>query len=202
MAKIDIKSFLRDLPKKLPLPARIAIAIVPALIATVAFWYFGIRPKTVQINVIKEEISKQENEMAKKTSMASRLEALKEENAKLKLRLKELEELLPEEKEISSLLKQVSDLGTESGLQIVSWNPSARRKHQSGIVYEVPVSVSFTGSYHRLGRFFARLTGLERIVNISDIRLGGPRPSGNEAILTVSFSAVTFTAVPPEETPK
>jgi type IV pilus assembly protein PilO len=53
-----------------------------------------------------------------------------------------------------------------------------------------------SGSYHRLGNFFASLTKLDRIVNITDIKLGSPKPEGKEAILDITFSAVTFTAIP------
>lgn len=181
--------------KNLPKPARIIIAVAPALLFTAIFLYFGILPKNKQIDVLDQEISEQENVIAKKQSMAARLDTLIKENKKLKNSLKELEEHLPEEKEISNLLKQVSDLGREAGLQILSWRPATRRQHKSGIVYEVPVSVSLTGSYHRLGRFFSSLTNLERIVNILNINLSSPQPKGTEAILSVSFSAVTFTAI-------
>lgn len=188
--KISLKA-LKDLPK----PARIAMAVAPPVLFALIFFYVGIMPRMGQIDTLKKEISKQENEITKKQSMAARLDTLKEENKKLKASLKKLEENLPEEREISSLLKQVSSLGTKAGLQVLSWKPATRRSHKSGIVYEVPVSVSLTGSYHRLGKFFSSLTNLQRIVNITNIKLSGPKPLENEAVLNVSFSAVTFTAV-------
>jgi type IV pilus assembly protein PilO len=194
MAKIDI----RNLPK----PARIAIAIVPTIVFVVAFVFLAVIPKNKQIESLRQEIAKQENDIAKSQSMAGKLETLKVENEKLRKRLKELEEHLPEEKEISPLLKQVSDLGIKAGLQIISWKPADRRKHKSGIVYEVPVAVSLIGSYHKLGKFFSSLTELDRIVNISNIKLTNPVLKRDEVILRVSFSAVTFTAAEEEEKAK
>lgn len=188
MAKIDI----RNLPK----PARIAVAVVPAVFFIAMFGYMGIMPKMKRIDVLKQEILNQQNEIVKKQSIVEKLDTLRVENARLKKMLAKLEEQLPEESEISPLLQQVSDLGIKAGLDIKLWNPAAHRKHPSGIVFEVPVSVVMSGSYHRLGYFFASLTGLDRIVNITDIKLGGPKPEGKEAILSISFSAVTFTAVP------
>jgi len=128
--------------------------------------------------------------------MVARLEELKVENERLKRNLMKLQEQLPEEGEISSLLKQIYDLGEEAGLQILSWRPAGSKKHPSGIVFEIPVNVTLSGSYHELGRFFASLTTLERIVNLNNIRLsGGGNKQGKTVSLSISLSAVTFTAV-------
>jgi type IV pilus assembly protein PilO len=193
MAKLNID--LKKLPA-LPRPVRIVIAVLPAIVFMAAYGYLGLLPKYKNIESLKQDIVKQQNEIVKSQSMVDRLDTLRAENAKLKLRLAQLEEHLPEEDEISSLLKQVSDLGIQAGLKILVWKPAPRRRHSSGVVYEIPVSVQLKGSYHRLGYFFASLANLERIVNVSDIKLSGPTPKGDEAILDVSFSAVTFTAIP------
>jgi type IV pilus assembly protein PilO len=181
MAKIDI----RNLPK----PVKVAVAIVPSIILVVSVYFMVIKPKYATIEKLKGEIAKQEQDISKAQSMVARLEELKVENARLKAELKILEEYLPAEKEISSLLKQVEELVRESELQLLSWNPSAKRRHSSGIVYEVPVSISLNGSYHNLANFFSELTKIDRIVNVNNINMAGA------AMLSVSFSAVTFTAV-------
>ncbi len=188
MAKIDISN--------LPKPVRIAVAIVPSVILVVLIVYFVILPKKDQIEVLRKEIAKQEQDISKSQSMVQRLDQLKAENKRIRAELKALEQYLPEEKEISSLLKQIADLGREAELEILNWNPASKRRHSSGIVYEVPVSISLTGSYHRLGRFFSSLTQLDRIVNVNNINMGSPTLKGDEASLSVSFSAVTFTAIP------
>jgi type IV pilus assembly protein PilO len=192
---IDILAKLMGLPKA----AKIAIAVVPSLIVIGLVVFLAVMPKRAQIEVLRDEIAKQEAEIAKSQSMAGKLDELKAENAKLKERLAALQEHLPEEGEIESLLKQVSDLAIEAGLKIGSWKPAARKKHESGIVYEVPVAVTFSGSYHKLGIFFASLTGLDRIVNVQGLKLGGSgQARNNEVTLGITFTAVTFTAVEEE----
>lgn len=193
-AKINIK----ELIAKIPRGVRIALAILPSVIFASLFVKMAIMPKRAQIETLKQEISQQDTEITKKKSMAARLDTLKVEQERLKQILSDLEVRLPAEKEISSLLKQVSELGKNSGLQILTWTPAARSMHPSGIVYQVPVSVTLRGSYHKMGMFFSSLTGLDRIVNITNIRMSGAQTKGSEAVLSVSFSAVTFTAVPQE----
>jgi type IV pilus assembly protein PilO len=180
---------------KIPKPLRIVLAGLPSVLLVALMMFLVIMPRNEQIEKLKQEISAQEKKISKTQSMAGRLDDLKAENERLKSKLKELEEQLPEEREISSLLKQVEGLTLEAGLDILTWNPAARRNHPSGIIYEVPVSVNLTGSYHRLGHFFSSLTKLDRIVNISNISLGSPRYVGREVLLNVSFSAVTFAAI-------
>ncbi len=178
----------------MPRPAKIAIAIVPALVCAAVIMIMFVLPKSKQVKTLKADIEGQQNEIIKTQSMAARLDVLKTENEKLRARLNELSEQLPEEKEVSQLLRQVSDKGTDAGLQIMTWRTGGRVPHPSGIVESVPVNVTVTGGYHSFGRFLSSLTRLKRIVNISDIRLSNPTIKGDEAIEGISFVATTFVA--------
>ena len=189
MAKINLETLGK--------PARIAFIVAPAAIFSIIFTLLLLVPKHKEIKAQMAGISSQEDEIANTEGMASRLGVLKEENAVLKSRLQALSAQLPEEKEVSQLLAQVSDAAMRAGLQIISWRPGPRRLHPSHIVYEVPVSITMSGSYHRLGNFFSALTALKRIVNITNISMSGPRPNGNEALLNISFTALTFTSADP-----
>jgi type IV pilus assembly protein PilO len=188
--------------KNLPLWAKIIISVLPAVIITVLVIFLVIKPKQQEIKTLDAKIDEQNNKIAASESKVAKLEVLKMENARLLSRLNELKEQLPEEKEISSLLKQVSDLGIGSGLEIKSWKPGQRTTHPSGIVYVIPVSVNVTGTYHKLGHFLSSLTRLNRIVNIRNMNLASPKAEKQEVILQVSFTAATFTAVPEDELPK
>ncbi len=183
----------------LPAAAKIALSFVPAAVISLLVVVILILPKNKEIKMLRAEITEQENEIAVDQVKASRLATLKVENEKLKKRLDELKLQLPEEKEITSLLKQVSDLGIKAGLKIFSWKPEPKKDHPSGIIYEIPVAVELSGGYHNLGIFFSSLTKLNRIVNISDIKISDAKPQRNDAILKIVFKATTFSAVPEKE---
>ncbi|MEK6673063.1 MAG: type 4a pilus biogenesis protein PilO [Nitrospirota bacterium] len=185
--------------KDLSLSVKIILALLPSVLVTVLVVVMMILPKNDEIKLLDAEIINQEKEIAKDKAKVARLASLKIENERLIKRLNELKLQLPEEKEVSGLLKQVSDLGIKSGLRIISWKPDNKRDHPSGIIYEIPVLVELSGSYHSLGMFFSSLTKLNRIVNISDIRLGDPVPQMTEAMLKIAFRATTFSAVPESE---
>lgn len=189
--KIDIKA--------LPSYVKTIISILPALVIAIIVTLIIILPKNKEIKALEGKILVQVNEIAKSQAKAEKLSELISENERLRKRLNELKEQLPEEKEVSTLLKQVSDLGIKAGLRILLWKPEQKKTHASGIVYEIPVKVELSGSYHNLGYFYSSLTRLDRIVNIFDIKLGDPKPEKDSAILKISFTATTFSAIPEEE---
>ncbi|MEW6068213.1 MAG: type 4a pilus biogenesis protein PilO [Nitrospirota bacterium] len=199
--KLNIKFNLNAI-NKLPPYAKIIISFVPAIIIAVLVIILLILPKNREIKELRAKILTQEQEIAKSQSKVEKLSELTSQNEKLKKRLNELKEQLPEEKEVSGFLKQVSDLAIKSGLKILLWRPEQKKMHPSGIVYEIPVKVELRGSYHSLGYFFSSLTSLSRIVNLSDIRLGEPKLERDNVMLKVLFTATTFSAIPEEEIKK
>jgi type IV pilus assembly protein PilO len=185
-----------------PTWGRYAIAIGIPVVIVLLYFFFYYRPKQQEITKLRDTIVKQEKEIANAETKLRKLPELKEKYKLLKAEYEDLKRQLPEEKEVSGLLKQVSDLGVESGLVIRYWKPTKRRVHRSGIVYEIPVKVEMVGSYHNLGRFFSSLTTLDRIVNISNIKLANPRPKLGEAMVDIFFNALTFSAIPEKELQK
>jgi type IV pilus assembly protein PilO len=188
--------------KSLPLYAKVAIAAVPVVIIFIVGFMVFISPKQKQIKDLDAKIDEQNNKIATGQTKAAKLEILKKENEALLKRLDELKEQLPEESEISNLLKQVSDLSTAAGLQIMSWRPGQKRNHPGGFVMEIPVSVAVTGNYHDFANFLSSLTKLHRIVNVKDINMGGAQMKQGKAMLSISFTASTFSAVSEAESGK
>ncbi|MCL5022299.1 MAG: type 4a pilus biogenesis protein PilO [Nitrospirae bacterium] len=183
----------------MPGAVKAALSLAPAVVISVLAVIFLLLPRQKEIKRLSAEITKQENQIAADQVKAAKLVTLRVENEKLKKRLEELKLQLPEEKEVTGLLKQVSDLGIKAGLKIISWKPESKKDHPSGIIYEIPVAVQLSGSYHNLAVFFSNLTKLNRIVNISDIKIGDAKPERNEATLKITFKATTFSTIPESE---
>jgi len=181
--------------KNLPIYVKAVIAVLPAVIILIAGLVLFVSPKQQEINKLDTQIDGQNNKIATDQAKAARLETLKQENEKLLVRLNELKEQLPEEKEISSLLKQISDLSIAAGLEIKYWKPGAKKMHSSGIVSEIPVAVSVSATYHDFAGFLSSLTKLNRIVNITDVKIASPQITKGRAVLQISFIATTFSSV-------
>lgn len=185
--KLDIKN--------LPVYVKALIVILPSVLISLLVVIFLILPRQKEIKALDAKIDEQNNQIAVSQAKGARLDLLIKENERLLSRLKELGEQLPEEKEISSLLKQISDLSIASGLEMKSWKPGQKTTHSSGIVYEIPFTVAVSGTYHNLGNFLSSLTRLNRIVNINTIQIGAPQTVKGSFALPINITASTFSAV-------
>ncbi|HKN18808.1 MAG TPA: type 4a pilus biogenesis protein PilO [Dissulfurispiraceae bacterium] len=202
---MDIKGTLGSISSKIealpPVKKNMLLVIPPILIFALMF-YFLIMPALEERGTLNEELLKQTEQIGVLQKNSSKLAELQAENKLLSDKLTVLQMQLPEEREVSGLLKQVSDLGVKSGLQVVSWRPGIKSIHPSNDVYEIPVNVEMRGAYHEFGQFFANITAVKRIVNISNItmRTGDSKrfPRGMTG-LNVSFTLTTYSLIPEKE---
>lgn len=185
---INLNLKLRDIPLYL----KIIIMAAPSLIFVIVFIAFIFLPKNNEINILHDSISKLDSDIATSGVKVQRLEELKIENERLKIRLAELQEQLPEEKEVSLLLRQISDLGLKSGLQILLWKPGERKPGE--LYVEIPVQTSVAGGYHNLGVFFSQISNIKRVVNVTNIRIDSQVKK-----IKADFTASTFSAVSESE---
>jgi len=177
------------------------LLVLPAIAIIAIFVTLFIMPQMEEHTKLKSEVSAQNNEINLLKIHAERLPTLIAENERLQKRLVELQMQLPEEKDITGLLKQVSILGTQAGLEVTLWKPKARNVHETKEVYEIPVEVQMKGGYHQFGYFFGNLTRLSRVVNLNDLNIKTLDPKiqklGKE--LNAGFTALTYSVISEEE---
>jgi len=182
---INLNLKLRDIPLYL----KIIIMAAPSLIFVILFIAFIFLPKSNEISILRDSIVKLDSDIASSEVKVQKLDQLKIENEKLKARLAELQEQLPEEKEVSPLLRQISDLGIKSGLQILLWKPGERKP--GNLYIEIPVQMSVTGGYHNLGVFFSQISNIKRLVNVTNIKIDSHAKKIKADFIASTFSAVT-----------
>jgi|Deesub1362A_J573_1020465.scaffolds.fasta_scaffold01601_12 type IV pilus assembly protein PilO len=190
--------------RTMPLYVQVLIAAAPSLVFILIFVFLIYMPKNKQIAMLQDNLIKVENEILRSETKIKRLDSLIAENRKLKKRLAELRRQLPEEKEVSVLLKQISELGLQSGLEILLWKPEPRRVEPEGLYVEIPVKVEVLTRYHSLGDFFSKISRLPRLVNIKDITLstkgrGSKKMEEESGLITAEFTALTFASASPQD---
>lgn len=188
--------------KNLPPYLKAIVLSAPSIVLIILFIILLYMPKSTEINGLEDSIAKLDSEISTSEIKAKKLVALKIENARLKTRLAKLKEQLPEENEVSGLLRQISDLGLKAGLKIILWKPEGKSPDSSGLYVKIPVTVDVITGYHNLGVFFSYISRLPRIVNISGIKLSNPALKEGFRVLSANFTATTFSAVPEPAEPK
>ena len=182
---------------ELPLSRRIlAYGVVFVLLAAL-YWYVWYKPAVAQIEEKLSRQSQLEVEHEKLKNTLKDRKKLTEDIAEFEARFKEATTQLPEEKEIPELLRQVSNLGRDSGLEITLFRQQAETLQD--LHAEVPVEMSVRGGYHQIALFFEKVRRLDRIVNISDIGIKNPQMVDGRLQVDASFFATTYRFLTEEE---
>jgi len=85
------------------------------------------------------------------------------------------------------LLRKVTAAGQQSGIEFQLFKPEA--PVNQGFYSDNPVEVVIEGGYHQTGVFFSRLANLNRIVNVSHLKMEGIE-SQEDTPFTVETSMV------------
>jgi type IV pilus assembly protein PilO len=181
----------------LPLNQRLLLYSGVAILIVLLYAFLLYLPRSTQITQNREQVQSLEQEKTKLQSLIKEREKTTEEIKEVEGRFNQAKMQLPEQKEIPELLKQVSNLGRDSGLEVVLFRQKAEVLQD--LYAEVPVEMAVRGSYHQVALFFDKVRSLNRIVNISDTNMKNPQLVGGQMQVDAAFSATTYRFLNEEE---
>jgi type IV pilus assembly protein PilO len=130
------------------------------------------------------------SDIARGVATARRLPEFETQVTQLERRLENLNQVLPEEKDVADILRRIQGLATQSNLSIQRFTPQA--PVQQALYAEIPYRLQAEGTYHNLGLFFDRVSKFPRIISISDITIRAKTPPEPNATITAECVATTF----------
>ena len=183
-------SFLEK--RVVPLDKKIIVAIFALVVVlpVVAFYLLHYTAKTKEIKGLESQAAKLRTEIATAKARAAKLDEHLAEMEEVKRLFAEASVLLPQKKDIPSLLTNVSALGTNAGLIMNTFNPGNERKKE--FYAEIPVSLRVNGPYHNVGSFLYEVSKLDRIISATNITLGSPSQKSGEMVLAANISLITY----------
>jgi len=146
----------------------LAIAVFLLLLGRLD-WYFQYRPYSDEMAALQERITSKRQTVEKYQKIAAQLETFRTQVSELEARLHALLRELPESREIPGMIRQISDLGVRTGLQISLIKPMLEQRKE--FYAEIPIQVRVKGQYHAVGRFFDDLAHLERVISVDGIQI-------------------------------
>lgn len=174
--------------EKISMPIRIAIFLgTIVLLAGLFIWFFYL-PKSEEIAQTRAEIATLQQKLNQAIVRAKALKKFEEEYAEVDAQFQEALKLLPNTKEIPSLLKSITQLGTDSQLEFLLFSP--QRERPQDFFVEIPVSIEVSGTYHNVAVFFDKVGQMERIVNILNVTMTPQKD--RSTTLTTRCDAVTY----------
>ena len=188
--KETFDSFLEK--KVVPLDKKIIIALFALVIIlpTAAFYFLYYTAKTDEIKGLESRAAKLRNEITEAKIIVAKLDEHLAEMEETKRLFAEASILLPQKKEIPSLLTNISALGTNSGLNMATFSPGGERIKD--FYAEIPVSIRVNGPYHNIGAFVYEVSRRERIVSAINITLGSPAMQRGEMVLASGVNLITY----------
>jgi type IV pilus assembly protein PilO len=188
---LDVKGYFANIPKT---QRYLLIGLVAAGVLT--GYYFLMNPLWEEKGRHETTLQKLQADLQQKQRIAADRPKLEAEIKALENQLAEALVRLPEEKEIPTLLTQVNTLGQQNGLDFLLFRPGALAK--KGFYAEMPFEMRVEGQYHALGGFLDRVSKLERIVNVSDIKVTplaqqAQRAERADRTIVAELKATTYT---------
>jgi type IV pilus assembly protein PilO len=182
-----------DKLEKLKKPHKAGIFAGTVVLLGVIFFFLLYQPVKSEAVSTSEEIEKLENQIMVHTKKARELNKVQEELERVKLEYEFSQRFLPEQKEVPQLLRNISDNGSQSGLNVLLFQPG--KDVLKDFYAEIPFDIRLEGPYLNVTTFFDRIGRLERIVNIVGIDMGSPRYVEGEMVLNTTCKAMTFRAL-------
>jgi type IV pilus assembly protein PilO len=176
----------------IPLAPRTKVLLTVALLLLplVAFYFAYYQPKEQQTQQLLGRKSTLEQELNEVKLRAADLAKFEQELAAAEELYQQAAILLPKDKEIPQLLRDISALGRSANLDFLTFTPLA--DIPKDFYAEIPVTIDVRGPYHNVGYFFDQVSKLERIVSVSNVKMSAPKKEGAEMFLNSDCRLVTY----------
>jgi type IV pilus assembly protein PilO len=209
---LDVKKGLGDVKvptipwlKLIKLSRAHKIIISVAILGTLwgCFIWFFYMPQTEKISKLNQDLKSAQDKLARLKNVEQNLRAFKKQFKETELKFKEALKLLPDNEEIPTLLTSISNLGAESGLEFILFQP--QKDVPRNFYAEIPLKLEVTGPYHNVATFFDQVSRLSRIVNIGDVTMTEMKAAKTQAdvvILKTACTATTYKFIEAKEEPK
>lgn len=172
---------------------RLLICIGTVVLFLGLFWLM-ISPIIDQTKQYQAEYETVNTQLTVAKQKAMKLEALKNERKMKEMEFRKVMKALPETKEIPALLTSISQAGQGTGVEFNTFEPKDEKNQ--GFYGEIPVNMEIIGNFHNTLMFFDKVTSLNRIVNIRNIKMDVAPAKDNAAEtgtkLKTTCEAVTY----------
>lgn len=176
--------------ERLPFYGQVLVFV--GLAAAIVVAGYSVWPNLAQMKQeraqLDETYADKQREISKGRAIEQRLPEFEEEIANLKLKLQDVQQILPTDRETGDLLRWIKNLGDQSNLDLKSFAPGGLKPAE--FYKEFPIEMQIVGRYHDLGMFLDRVSKYSRIINVDNLRIGSARESGKT--IQASFTATTF----------
>jgi type IV pilus assembly protein PilO len=160
------------------------------LLLTGIFYFFFFKVNYDEQSKLSGQVSVASEDLKKVRKAARNYPVHQKELEEVRKQFEMTSVLLPKSQEIPNLLRNISDLGRNSGLDFISFTPG--QEIPKDFYAEIPIDIKIKGPYHNLGLFLDKVSKLERIVSVNNIKTEKVEQEKNEMLLDSTCKLITY----------
>ncbi len=181
---------------RLSMPAKAVFTLVLTLVVAALYFVVFYADLDGQISQEQSRESSLRGDLQRAEEAKEAYQKDLEEKTRKQQLVREQKKILPDEAETPAFLAAIQGVATVSGIQLTSYKPEDEVSDQYYV--RVPMSLSISGRFHQVARFFFGVGQLDRVINIEEIEMKlrtEKRAEGEEVILDVKCLATAFRAL-------
>ena len=175
------------------------LVIVAVALSGAAYW-FVYKDMDAANRALRAQVKAKQDENAALRPYADKKADMERKIATLKDQLEQMRRIVPDEKEAPQFMEMVQAEARNAGIEVRRYTakPTAQREFYS----EVPFDLELDGPYYSILRFFENVAHLDRIVNVTGLKMASLRKASDSGVKkqyqyapseTVAVTCVTTT---------
>jgi len=187
----ELRSLDVNEPGRWPLPFRIAAVILFfAGLSALGIWQFVFKDEVPQLEQLVQDEQDRRSLFESLQDKAANLDAYKEQLATIERDFGTMLQKLPGTTEVPNLLEDISRTALGVGLEQEKFDPD--NETPKDFYAELPIQLSYTGTFHEIGVYISEVAALSRIVTIHDIQITRQSDMNEPEQLLFNATAKTY----------
>ncbi len=165
-----------ELSSGVQLAAVVGLAVV---LSGAAYW-FVYKDMDHSNRVLQAQLKAKQDENAALRPYADRKADMERKLATLKDQLEQMKRIVPDEKEAPQFMEMMQAEARKAGIEVRRY--LAKSTAQREFFTEVPFDIELDGSYFSMLRFFENVAHLDRIINVSGLKMASLRKASEAGV--------------------
>ncbi len=187
---------------------QLGIVLALAVAISGAAYWFVYRDMDNANRVLRTQLKTKQDENAALRPYADKKSDMERKLATLKDQLEQMKHIVPDEKEAPQFMEMIQAEARKAGIEVRRY--TSKPISQRDFYTEVPWDVELDGSYYSMLKFFESVAHLDRIVNMTNMKMASLRKPGDAGVKkqyqyapseTVAVTAVATTFFSRDITP-
>lgn len=196
--------------KEMGMPAQLGVAALIAVLVVGGGYYFLLKPMMDDNAIAQQKLDQQKTQNESLRRYERELPALEAQIAGLKQQLEIQRKIVPDDKEADQFMHMMQETATAAGVEVRRYTSKGVNTHE--YYSELPFDIDIDGPYYSVLNFFERVAKLERIINISGLKMATPKRKSDAGVkktyeyaptesVIANITATTFFSHEPQAAP-